>query len=147
MERRIRTLSALLLLVVSSPVVLDGQAATGGINGTITDPAKAAVPGAIITLRNTATNLETTVNSNSTGFFTFVNVQPGTYTLSVSHSGFKAARLPEFTVGVNQTLTQDLTLTLGQVNETVTVESQAELIQQSSAELGSIVPQQAVQDL
>ena len=147
MERNLRTVFALLFVAVSTPGLLHSQTATGGVNGTITDPAKAAVPGATVTLRNTATNLQTTANSNSSGFFTFVNVQPGPYTLSVTHPGFKAVRLPEFTVGVNQMVTQDLALTLGQVNETVTVEAQAKLIQQSSAELGSIVPEKAVEDL
>ncbi|HLW68631.1 MAG TPA: carboxypeptidase regulatory-like domain-containing protein, partial [Gemmataceae bacterium] len=147
MERSLRTVFAMLLVAVSMPGLLHSQTATGGVNGTITDPAKAAVPGATVTLRNTATNLQTTANSNSSGFFTFVNVQPGPYTLSVTHPGFKAVRLPEFTVGVNQTVTQDLALTLGQVNETVTVEAQAKLIQQSSAELGTIVPEKAVKDL
>jgi len=143
MERRVlRTI----LLAACAAALLYGQAATGGANGTVTDPAGAAVPGATVVLRNTATNLETAATSNSSGLFTFVNVQPGAYTLTVRHPGFKAARA-EFAVGVNQTVTQDMSLAIGQVNETVMVEAQAELIQQSSAELGSVVPQKAVQDL
>src|SRR5258705_12333517 len=144
MTKGIRVFLAFLILCAS---LLYGQAATGGVNGTVTDPARAAIPGATATLHNTATNIDTTANTNGNGFFTFVNVQPGQYSLTVKTAGFKAAQVAEFTVGVNQTVTQDMTLSIGAVNETVTVQSQAEMIQQSSAELGSVIPLKAVQDL
>src|SRR5437868_9044154 len=144
-KRRQVLLAALLALCAAS--LMYGQSAAGGVNGTVSDPARAAVPGATVTLRNVATNIETTAMTNGNGFFTFVNVQPGQYNLTVKTAGFRAAQVPEFTVGVNQTVTQDMALTIGAVNETVTVQAQGELIQQSSAELGSVISQKAVQDL
>jgi hypothetical protein len=89
-----------------------------------------------VVLHNTATNIQAIATTNANGFFTFINVQPGRYALTIKTAGFKAAQVPEFTVGVNQTVTQDIALAIGAVNETVTVQSQAEMIQQSSAELG-----------
>src|SRR5690348_9835665 len=144
MKYRITILIALTALCAAA---LYGQAATGGVNGTVTDPKRAAVAGAMVTLHNTGTNIDSVATTNGNGFLTFVNVQPGQYTLTVKTAGFKAAQVPEFVVGVNQTVTQDMALSIGEVNETVTVQSQADLIQQSSAELGSVIPQKAVQDL
>src|SRR5262245_14513331 len=135
------------LLALGLVALLYGQSASGEVNGTVTDPAGAAIPGAAVVLRNTATNIETTSGTNASGLFTFVNVQPGLYTLAIKTTGFKSAQVPEFTVAVNQTVTQNVALSIGSVNETVTVQSQAELIQPSSAELGSVILQKAVQDL
>src|SRR5438445_9167756 len=115
------------LLALCAAAFLYGQSAAGGVNGTVTDPARAAIPGATVALRNTATNIETTGASNASGLFIFVNVQPGRYTLTVKTPGFKSAQVPEFTVAVNQTVTQDLALSIGAVTETVTVESHADL--------------------
>src|SRR4051812_42985500 len=126
MQTNPRSIYAAALLALCA-TALYGQSATGGVNGTVTDPARAAVPGATVVLRNTATNIENTASTNNSGLFTFVNVQPGQYTLNVKGAGFKAAQVPTFTVGVNQTVTQDMTLSIGAVNETVTVQSQSEL--------------------
>ncbi|SRR5579884_488617 len=124
-----------------------GQTATGQVNGTVTDQSKAAVPAATAILVNRATGIETRASTNASGFFTFINVSPGVYTLRIEAAGFRAAQIPEFTVGVNQTVTEDVGLSLGQVTEVVEVAAQAESLQQSSAELGTVIAQQAVQEL
>ncbi|HKA00193.1 MAG TPA: carboxypeptidase regulatory-like domain-containing protein, partial [Candidatus Solibacter sp.] len=147
MKKNPSTILFATLLALGAAALLYGQSASGGVSGTVTDPAGAAIPGAAVVLRNTATNIETTAGTNASGLFTFVNVQPGPYRLTVRTTGFKSAQVPEFTVDVNQTVTQNMTLSIGAVTETVTVESQAEMIQPSSAELGSVIPQKAVQDL
>jgi len=126
---------------------LFGQAANGGVNGTVTDPAKASIPGATVILKNRGTNIENTALTNASGVFTFINVQPGQFTLTVRGPGFKLAEVPEFTVGVNQTVTEDVSLSIGGVNESVVVQGQAELVQMSSTELGSVISQHAVQQL
>src|SRR5258708_5227953 len=69
------------------------------------------------------------------------------YSLRIESTGFKSANVPAFTVGVNAAATEDVSLQLGQVTENVTVSAQAELIQRSSAELGTVIQQEAVEDL
>src|SRR5947209_20541107 len=93
-------LIATALIAIITRASLYGQSGTGGVNGIVTDPARAAIPGATVVLKNTGTNIETTATSNASGFFTFLNVQPGQYTLTVKTTGFKAAQIPEFPVAV-----------------------------------------------
>src|SRR5436305_7592587 len=78
-----------------------GQTASGQVNGTVTDPAGAAIAGARVVLLSQATSIQSETQTNTSGFFTFVNVQPGSYVLSVETAGFKTAHLSNFTVAVN----------------------------------------------
>ncbi len=123
------------------------QSTTGGVNGTITDTTGAVVPGTSVTLSNMGTGIEVTTQANASGFFVFVNVQPGNYTLVVEQTGFKTAALPTFNIGVNQTVTQNVALQVGDVAETIEVVAQAEQLQQSTSELGTVIGVKAVQDL
>jgi hypothetical protein len=124
-----------------------GQSATGEVNGTITDQTGATVPASTVKLINQATLIETQAAPNQNGYFIFVNVRPGTYVLKVEAQGFKTAQISPFDVGVNQTVTRNLSLTVGEVSQTVEVTSEGELVQQSSTELGTVIPEKAVQDL
>ena len=105
------------------------------------------VPGTKVTLSNVATGAEAGAEANVSGYFVFVNVQPGNYTLVAEQSGFKTAVLPTFNVGVNQTVTQNLSLQVGAVTETIEVMAQAEQLQQSTSELGTVIGVKAVEDL
>ena len=134
-----------LCLLAAAPVL--AQSTVGSVNGTITDASGAAIPGASVTLSNIGTGIEVTSESNVTGLFVFVNVQPGNYTLLIEQTGFKTAALPIFNVGVNQTVTQNMSLEVGAVTETIEVMAQAELLQQSTSELGTVIGVKAVEDL
>lgn len=122
------------------------QSARGEVNGTVTDNTGAVVPSAVVRLLNTQTGVSDQSSTNASGYYVFINVQPGSYTLSVESSGFKAAKA-NFGVSVNQTLTQNFTLEVGAVNETVTVSSEAAQVQTSSTNLGTVIAEQAVKDL
>ena len=136
-----------LLLGLLGGGALLAQSTLGGVNGTITDPTGAMVPGTTVTLSNVGTGVEVTGQSNASGFFVFVNVQPGNYTLLAEQTGFKTAILPTFNVGVNQTVTQNLVLQVGEVTETIEVAAQAEQLQQSTSELGTVIGVKVVEDL
>src|SRR2546422_4144769 len=136
-----------LLLTLVSAVALQAQTATGEVNGTVTDPNGAAVPGATLKLINQATKGETEVTTNQSGYFTFVNVKPAAYTLSVEAPGFKRAQTQAFDLGVSVTVTQNVALTVGQVSEVVEVTTASELVQSSSSELGTVINERTVEDL
>src|SRR6266404_336547 len=138
---------AVLLFSITAGISLHGQSSAGEVNGTVTDPQKGAVVNAGVTLTNTVTRLESRTTTNDNGYFLFINVSPGTYSLRIESTGFKSANVPAFTVGVNGAATEDVSLQLGQVTVNVTVSAQAELIQRSSAELGTVIQQEAVEDL
>ena len=137
----------LLAVCVFAAAAAFGQSTTGGVNGTMTDTTGAVVPGTSVTLSNVETGVEVTTEANASGFFVFVNVQPGNYTLVSEKTGFKSAILPTFNVGVNQTVTQNIALEVGSVTETIEVMAQAEQLQQSTSELGTVIGVKEVEDL
>src|SRR5215469_223036 len=82
-------LAVLLCLFAIAPTVALAQSANSGtVSGTIVDPSNAIVVDATITLTNTATNAARTTKTNKTGQYVFAFVDPGTYTISVSKTGF-----------------------------------------------------------
>src|SRR5689334_21805031 len=123
---------AMLTALALSVCTASGQTATGQVTGTVMDQTGAHVANAEVTLQNLATNIETKVTSNARGAYTFPNVAPGTYSLRIELSGFKSARIPEITVGVNQVIQQDVLLSIGQVTESVEVRAEAELVQRAT---------------
>ena len=137
----------LLALIVPCATELRGQTATGQVHGSVIDPIGAAVPDASVVLANSGTGIENSLQSDDRGFFVFRNLQPGLYTLQVEVAGFKTAAVPEFPIEVNQTVTRAVMLEIGVVTETVEVVAGAEMVQQSSAELGEVISEAAVRDL
>jgi len=123
------------------------QTSTGEVNGTITDPTGAPVRGATVTLVNQDTRIETETTSNEDGYYRFVNVKPGNFTVSVEVSGFKRSITQAFILGVSESSTQNIALQLGSVAETVEISGGTEVIQSSTTELGTVIAERAVQDL
>jgi outer membrane receptor protein involved in Fe transport len=138
-------LSACWLLVPASYAQVAG--ASAAINGTITDPTGAVVPAAKLVLQNADTNVEHITASNETGRYVILNIAPGNYTLRVSKEGFTTAQQAPFTLLVNQTATLDFVLAVGSTTQTVSVEARAELLQISTAELGTVITSRPVVDL
>jgi hypothetical protein len=135
-----------ILLAFSS--ILLAQTATGEVNGTVTDPAGAAVSSSTVKLINQSTKIEKQAPVNQNGNFIFINVAPGKYVLRVEAQGFKAAQTAPFDVNVNQTLTQAVSLIVGEVTQTVEVTTEtSDLVEKSSTELGTVIPERAVHDL
>src|SRR5215831_150390 len=139
--------AAALLLIVFSAVVVLAQSSTGEVNGTVNDPNGAALPGASVKLINESTKIETEATTTSGGYFTFVNVKPGTYVLEIEARGFKKAQTPPFAVGVSEAVTRNISLTVGQVTELVEVSTNSEIVQSSSSELGTVITEKIVEDL
>src|SRR6476619_2231547 len=113
--RWLKTIALILVLVAMSASATVAQTATGEVNGTITDPNGGTVPGASVKLINQATKIEIEATANQNGSFTFVNVRPADYVLSVEVTGFKRSLTAPFNVGVSQALTQNIALTVGDV--------------------------------
>src|SRR5579871_46522 len=71
------------------------QQNTGDVLGIVTDPSGAAVPNAMVTIVNLATQETKTLTTNESGSFTFPNLNPGHYKLTVSGAGFNNAVIPD----------------------------------------------------
>jgi outer membrane receptor protein involved in Fe transport len=128
-------------------IALYAQLSTSSINGTVRDSTGSVIPEAVVVLRNVDTGVERQSLTNASGTYVFLNIIPGTYTLDTSKAGFSKTSLEPFTLVVNQTSTFDITLSLGAVQQSVTVEAIGAEIQSSTAEVGAVVTQKQVVDL
>jgi outer membrane receptor protein involved in Fe transport len=135
----------LLTNLASNP--LHAQLSTATLTGLVRDSTGAVVPDATVILKNVETTVERRTVTNNAGNYSFTNVPPGRYTLQTSATGFKVSQLAEFALTVNQTLTIDTVLEVGNLEQSVQVEAVAESLQSSTAELGTVVSQKQVADL
>jgi hypothetical protein len=138
---------ALCLLFLANPVTISAQQAAAAINGTVTDASGAIIPGATITLSNSATGGSITTQTNSAGIYNFVNVLPAAYSIKVVKEGFNTVTEPGIVMQVNQTATYDFKLKVGATQQTIEVEATAVAIEASTSELGTVINEEAVKDL
>jgi hypothetical protein len=124
-----------------------GQAFTGTITGTVTDPNGAAIPGATVRFRNEATSDSRQQQSNSDGLYVFSQLPPGVYEVSVEMQGFRRSIQRSAELRVNQTLELNVTLQLGEVTQTVEVTTGVTLLDTQSANRAVTLDSQAVLDL
>jgi hypothetical protein len=146
---RLRTPAALFVLgfLFLVPSHALSQTSLGAVSGTVTDSTGAALPGATVTLVSEATNIPVVRTTNPSGYFTFVNVRPGSYTLTVELQGFKTVNVASFQVGVDETIARNIALGVGQMSESVSVVGRSELIQRSTVALGNVVEEQVIKQL
>jgi hypothetical protein len=133
-----------ILLAVSNQSF--GQDTNASLSGTVTDPSNAAIPGAKLTLTNEATGFQLSFISDAAGEYTFRNLTPGTYDLSIAAKGFKSNDQKGIELGPNQAARQDVHLAVGQTDETVTVVGDASLINYENQTLEGGVSPEALQD-
>ena len=126
---------------------LNAQTFYGSIVGTATDASGASVPGADVTLTNTATADRRTTQSNGDGNYEFVNLVPGHYRLDAQKTGFKHVTKDDIEVQVQATVRVDAGMQVGDVSQTVEVSAQAALLQTETSSLGTVVDQRKVQEM
>jgi hypothetical protein len=135
-------------LVLSLPVCLLAQTADGTIRGVVSDPSGAAIPGASITVLNLNTGLTVTVKTSDAGLYTVSNLPPGSYSVSVQGvSGLRNFEQKGVTVQTSSTTDLNITLQLGEVNQTVTVSANAQQIETSTSDVGSMVETNLIENL
>jgi hypothetical protein len=91
------------------------------INGIVTDPNGAIIPGASVTITNTATNQSITTPTGGDGSYRSSTLTPGTYTVTINSSGFKQTRIENVVVGGSWPSHANAELQPGNVSETVTI--------------------------
>src|ERR1700728_1017872 len=138
-------LSVVLFLVCSLSV--RAQSTYGALTGTVIDPSGAVAPGATVTLTNTATSEKQTQVTGDTGLYSFVNLNPGQYSLSVERTGFKHVDRENVIIQVQQTTRVDIRLNVGAASETVTVTADVPLLQAEPSSLGEVVEERNANEL
>lgn len=113
---------AILVLLLTASFV-SAQDYRGKVQGVITDENSSAIPGAQVVLRNIKTGVEVTRNTDDEGRYVFDFVEPGEYVVVAEHTGFKKAVQENLIVRVRGDIAVNLKMSVGGVQETVTVEA------------------------
>ncbi len=121
------------LALVSVPA--HAQILYGSITGVVKDSQGATVPGATVTAVNKETNLTRDTVTNGEGVYTLTNVLPGPYDVKISLPGFKEAVRTNVPVTISQISRVDMTLEIGALTESITVASEAQLLQTDKADV------------
>ncbi|HUA19156.1 MAG TPA: TonB-dependent receptor [Bryobacteraceae bacterium] len=138
-----RCFAVLVLLVLGAALSL-GQQIFGGISGTVLDATGAAVQDVTVKARNVATNLATTVHSQSGGVYSISNLPAGTYEVTFIKEGFETESHAEVLVNGDRTSTVDASLKVGAVATKVDVVG-TPLMNQVDATTGYVVDQSTIQ--
>src|ERR1700686_4089683 len=144
-------LALILLAVVTvlavTPRAVLGQNVYGTITGTVTDSSGAAISDATVVLTNLDNGEKHSIQSDSSGNYTFVNILPGRYKLEGEKTGFKKFVREPILVQIESGLRVDVALQVGSQSETVEVTSEVPLLQPETNSLGQVVEQRSVTEL
>ncbi|MCU1328435.1 MAG: hypothetical protein JWN34_3805, partial [Bryobacterales bacterium] len=136
----------LVLLSLVFCVLLQAQD-RGTITGQVLDSSGSIVPGAKITLTNPANGQKTIVETNTDGGYTFLSLTAGRYSVLAEKDGFRKSEASNVVVQVSTTSRLDIQLQVGDVQQTIQVESTAPLLQTDRSDLGTVVDNRAIQQL
>ena len=123
------------------------QGTGGRVLGRIADPTGAVLSSVKVTATNDATGVARDSVSNDSGDYVFPDLPVGTYTISFDLAGFKKAVRHAIALDVNQVITLNMTMQLGEQKEVVDVTSEAPLVDTSSTQLGAVVNNRSVNEL
>src|SRR5438477_584417 len=115
-HRRLGILAAALL-----STALHAQEYRGTLNGTVSDQSGARVPGATVTVLNPETGVSTSAQTNAAGAYVVPFIVPGTYTITVSATGFKQATRDNIEVHAGDKIQADMKLEIGATTESILV--------------------------
>lgn len=134
-------------MAVTTPPVLHAQVQNGSIEGTATDAKGAVIPGAAVTLTQTATNLVLHGQTNGEGIYSFQQLLPGAYTITIEKPGFQKT-VTSIVLTVGQNARVDVTLPVGSNSETLTITANdASSLDTQTSNLDYTVHAQQVADL
>ncbi len=109
------------------------------LEGTVEDPSGGVVTGARITAENRQTGYKSTALTDSRGFYIFLSLAPGTYSLMTEASGFRRAEISGLVLDVSSTITAPIHLELGDISETINVVAKETPVQLADAQGGGVV--------
>jgi hypothetical protein len=117
------------------------------LSGTITDPSGAQIDNAKVAVESAATGLRRDTLTSATGAYQLPALPPGTYTISISKTGFNTARFDRVLLTVGQSRTLDAQLSLGAVATAVEVSAETTPLDQKSAEIGTVIGEQQMKNI
>jgi hypothetical protein len=136
-----------LVLALALAGVLCAQTSQATLQGVVQDPTGAAVPGAKVTVTNVSTGVVREITSGPDGRYTIGFLFPGSYRLTVEHTGFRRFEQTGINLDVEQTLTANPELQVGDVTTAVQVTAAAPPLATSDATVGTTVGNESITDL
>ena len=144
-------LFALLLIIAGlvGPTELRAQhgATTADVSGVVTDESGGVIAGAVVTARETSTNVERSTTSDDEGLFVLAVLPPGTYTISIAHAGFTTTVREDVRLGVGTLTRLDVTLPVGGIAQHVTVVAERSDLDPHRTALSTVVLSEQVESL
>jgi len=146
MRRFERWMSLVVVCLCLSNVVFP-QASSSSLRGTVTDTSGSALPGATVVIANPESKITRTVTTDGLGDYRFLALPPGTYTLTVTASGFAPYEQTSIQLLVNTPATANIQLKVGAITERITVTSEAPVLNLVDASLGNSFDQTQVRQV
>jgi len=149
MNKNFKFMTLAMSFILCFAAIAFGQRTTGNIEGTITDPAGAVVPNATVTAKSTGSTAgyNQTATTDENGFFQFPQVPVGTYTVTVTGTGFKTSRV-ETTVVIDKSANVSTQLEVGGVGEVVDVTADSSVtIDPTDTKIDTNITKQIIEDL
>ena len=137
---------ALALFLLAAPAAF-AQFETASVLGTVRDPSGAVVAGAAVTLTNKGTGISVAATTDANGNFEFFTVRVGSYLLTVGKEAFTTATVDDIRVGIGARQRVDVTLTLGQMSESVSVVGDVSLLETDSSQRSQVISRQQATEL
>ena len=137
----------LLALLICPLPSLFAQFESAAVLGSVRDTTDSLVAGAKVTLTNLDTGITANKETGENGTYEFINVKIGRYSVIAEKSGFATASASGFTVNVNARQRVDLTMTVGQVAESLNVSANVSLVESDSSERGQVIEQRKIVEL
>src|SRR5258705_13060482 len=141
------TASTVLMAMILTVAPARAQLSTAEINGRVSDSSGAVLPGATVTMTQTATGLTRTVVTDASGAYLVSNLPTGPYRLEVSLQGFRSYVRTGLVRQVGAPPTGTASLAIGAVEEAITVEAAAPIVDVRSAGISSVVEQERIVEL
>jgi hypothetical protein len=146
-SRRLAFGAALILMLSISFSVRAQNIVSSQVNGTVTDASGAIVVGASVTVTNVATGVTYRAQTDNLGSYHVTDLPPGTYTMDVSKSGFAEQRVQPFTLIVGQLFQDNITLAVGQTQQTVSVNAANLLLNTESSHDEQLIGSQQIDNM
>jgi hypothetical protein len=139
--------SLALALLLTIPQSAEAQVLYGSILGDVKDATGASIPGATVVVTHTGTSLTRQGITDEAGRFNFTDLPTGVYNLKVSQQGFKTYERTEVTVTINAVTRVDVSLEIGAIDQTVTVNAEPARLQTETSEVAVGVVANQLQNL
>ena len=120
---------------------------TATLQGTVLDPQGGVVPRADVIVRNIATGLERTTQTDTAGYFQVPSLPVGTYRIEIRREGFQTLVVPEMRLEVDTIVSQNFQLKVGELSQTMEVSAAGQVVEASTITVGQVINGNTVQEL